>query len=185
MITVDTRTIREVERQLGQFSNKAPTVISRALNRAATNAKTNAAKKAREEYIIKASDIKNTITIKKATKNRLATDVISKGERLGLHKFKVSPKNPRPKRPPKSLKVGVKKSSSKELLHAFVADVNGAKVFERVSKSRLPIKQLYGLAVPQMIGHISVRDFIESESLRVFDQRLNHEVENILKGITK
>jgi hypothetical protein len=182
MITINSNTIAEVERQLGQFKSKAPTAISRALNRAGANAKTNAAKKAREEYIIKASDIKNSITISKATKNSLRSKVVSSGERLGLHKFKVSPKIPRPQNPPNGLKVDVKKGSGKKLLHAFVADINGSKVFQRTSKARLPIQQLYGPAIPQMLGNVSVKSYIESEAVRVFDQRLIHEIDNIKSG---
>lgn len=184
MISINSNTIREVETQLGQFKSKAPTVIARALNRAAANAKTNAAKKAREEYIVKASDIKNSITVSKATKSSLGTKVVSKGERLGLHKFKVSPKTPRPKNPPSSLKVAVKKGSGKQLLHAFIADINGGKVFERTSAVRLPIRQLYGPAIPQMLGNVSVSNYIETESSRVFDQRLEHEINTILEGVT-
>lgn len=184
MITVDSRTLSDIERQLGQFKNKAPLAISRALNRATANAKTNAAKKAREEYIIKASDVKNTISISKSTRNNLGATVVSKGERLGLHKFKVSPKTPRPKKPPKSLKVSVKKGSAKQLLHAFIADISGTKVFERTSKARLPIRQLYGPAIPQMLGNVSVKDFIEKEAKNTLDKRLDHEVQRILGGTT-
>jgi hypothetical protein len=185
MISIDSNKLKEVEKQLGQFKGKAPTAISRALNRAAANAKTNASKKAREEYIVKASDIKSSINISKATKSKLGASVVSKGERLGLHKFKVSPKAPRHKNPPKSLKVSVKKGSGKKLLHAFIADINGGKVFERTSKARLPIRQLYGPAIPQMLGNVSVKNYIESESAKVFNQRLEHEIKNILEGVTK
>jgi hypothetical protein len=185
MITIDANTIREVESQLGEFKSKAPTVIARELNRAGANAKTNAAKKAREEYIVKASEIKNSITVSKATKSSLGTRVVSKGERLGLHKFKVSPKTPRPQKPPKSLKVSVKKSSGKKLLHAFIADINGGKVFERTSAARLPIRMLYGPAIPQMLGNVSVSNYIGTEAARVFDERLEHEINNILEGVTQ
>ncbi|MFT5872813.1 MAG: hypothetical protein ACI8WT_001750 [Clostridium sp.] len=185
MITIDSNKLKEVEKQLGQFKGKAPSAISRALNRAAANAKTNASKKAREKYIIKSSDIKSSINVSKATKSNLGAAVVSKGERLGLHKFKVSPKIPRPKNPPKGLKISVKKGSGKKLLHAFIADINGGKVFERTSKSRLPIRQLYGPAIPQMLGNISIKNYIESESAKVFNERLDHEIKNILEGVTK
>lgn len=184
MITIDANTISEVEQQLGQFKSKAPTVIARALNRAAANAKTNAGKKVRETYIVKTSDIKNSINISKATKSSLGAKVVSRGERLGLHKFKVSPKAPRPKNPPNALKAAVKKGSGKQILHAFVADINGAKVFERTSSARLPIRMLYGPAIPQMLGNVSVKNYIETEASNVFNQRLEHEVNNILEGVT-
>lgn len=182
MITIDADKIKEVEEQLGSFRNKAPSAIARALNRAAQNARTNAVKKAREGYQIKASDIRSTIKITSANKNTLGALVKSTGERIPLIKFKVSPKDPRPKNPPKMLKAAVKKTGLKGVVGAFVADINGNKVFQRTGKSRLPITQLFGPAVPQMLGSQDVRTFVESEAAKVFDQRLDHEISRILES---
>ena len=182
MITIDAIKIKEVEQALGQYKNKAPTALSRAINRAAANAKTNASKKVVEKYNIKAKDVKATINITKANKSSLGSVVKSVGERIPLIKFKVSPSTPRPKNPPKILKVSVKKGGLKELVGAFVADVNGNKVFKRTSKSRLPIQQLYGPAVPQMLGTDNTREYIENEYTKVFDQRLDHEIKRIMEG---
>lgn len=182
MITIDSIKFKEVEKELGEYKTKAPVALSRALNRAASNAKTNASKKVREQYTIKAKDIKSTINITKANKSSLRAVVKSTGERTPLIKFKVSPPNPRPKNPPKVLRVEVKKGGLKNLVGAFVANVNGNKVFKRTSSARLPIQQLFGPAVPQMLGTSSIKDFIENEATKIFDQRLDHEIERILGG---
>jgi Prophage minor tail protein Z (GPZ). len=182
MITIDASKLKEVEEQLGSFKNKAPTVIARALNRAAQNARTNAVKKVREEYQIKAGDVRSTIKITQANKNTLGALVKSTGGRIPLIKFKVSPSSPRPKNPPKALRAAVKKSGLKEIVSAFVANVNGNKVFRRTSKKRLPIEQLFGPAVPQMLGNVSVREYIESEAAKMFDQRLDHEIQRVLES---
>ncbi|WP_088227790.1 phage tail protein [Desulfosporosinus sp. FKB] len=182
MITIDAEKLKEVEERLGSFKNKAPNVIARALNRAAQNARTNAVKKVREDYQIKAGDVRSTIKITQANRTTLGAVVKSTGERIPLIKFKVSPSNPRPKKPPSVLKVQVKKTGLKEIVGAFVADINGNKVFRRTGKSRLPIEQLYGPAVPQMLGSSSVRQFVESEASKMFDQRLDHEIQRILES---
>lgn len=182
MMTIDVHTIKKVEKELGSFRNKTPTVLTRALNRAAQNAKTNAVRKVREQYQVKAKDIRDTIKITKANKSTLGAIVKSTGYRIPLNKFKVNPANPRPKNPPKVLKVAVKKDGLKELLGAFVADINGSKVFRRTTSKRLPIELLYGPAVPQMLGNVSVKDFIENEAAKVFEQRLNHEINRALEG---
>ncbi|WP_297429308.1 phage tail protein [Clostridium sp.] len=182
MITIDITKIKEVEQALGEYKNKTPVALSRALNRAAANAKTNASKKAREQYNIKSKDISETITIVKANKSSLGAIVKSAGERIPLIKFKVSPSSPRPKNPPKVLKVSVKKGGLKEILGAFIANVNGNKVFKRTSSARLPIQQLFGPAVPQMLGTSNVKEYIETEASRVFDQRLDHEIQRIMEG---
>lgn len=182
MITINAEKIKQVEKELGQYKSKAPVALSRALNRAASRAKTVASKKAREQYIIKAKDINSTIKITKANRGNLRAIVMSRGQRIPLIKFKVSPSNPRPKNPPKVLKVAVKKGSLKELVGAFVANVNGNKVFKRTSSSRLPIQQLYGPAVPQMLGSNFVTEFTENETDNVFEERLDHEIKRIMEG---
>lgn len=182
MIKVDVKEIYKVEKELGKYKSQAPLAISRAINRAATNAKSNASKKVREQYVAKAKDIKDTITIKKATRGNLRAIVKSSGERLPLIKFKVKPNNPKPKKPPKVLQVEVKKGGMKELIGAFVADINGNKVFKRTSSSRLPIKQLFGPAVPQMMNNDSVKDYIEKEATKMYQDRLDHEIQRMLGG---
>jgi hypothetical protein len=182
MITIDAIKFKEVEQALGEYKNKTPTALSRAINRAASNAKTNASKKAREQYNIKAKDVNSTFKITNANKSSLGAVIKSTGERIPLIKFKVSPSKPNTKKPPKVLKVEVKKGGLKELVGAFVANVNGNKVFRRASGARLPIQQLFGPAVPQMLGTDNIREFIQNEASKVFDQRLDHEIERILGG---
>jgi hypothetical protein len=182
MIEISTSQIKEVENRLGAFRSKAPSVISSAINRAAQNAKTNATRKAREEYQVKAKDINETIKIRKATRKSLGAEVKSTGYRTPLIKFKVSPAQPRPKNPPKVLKAAVKKDGLKSVLGAFVSNINGNKVFRRTTKSRLPIEQLFGPAVPQMLGNKDVRSFIESEAAKTLDKRIDHEINRVLEG---
>lgn len=212
MIEITAKNIKEVEERLGSFRNKAPLVISRALNRAADNVKTNAAKKAREEYEIKAKDVKDTLRIIKANKSSLGAEVRSKGARIPLIKFKVKPNEPRPSRPPKILKVAVKKTSLKGLVGAFVAEMKNEDtfgetghigVYERVkgkyikgheprpkkrgigmTKGREAIRQLFGPAVPQMLGNPEVKKYIENEAMKVYYKRLDHEIDHIL-GVDK
>jgi len=179
MIRVDSAKLKEVEQQLGSFSKKAPTVISRAINRAAQNAKTNVVSKTREEYVMKAKDVRDTIKIRKATQNSLGAVVTSTGSKVPLIKFKVSPNKPRPKNPPRVLKAGVKKDGLKQILGAFIADINGNKVFERERKNRLPIKQLFGPSIPEMLGNESVKTYVEREATKMFDKRLEHEINRV------
>lgn len=179
MITVDASEINRVAKELGEYKSKAPVAIYRAINRAASNAKTNATKKVRENYNIKAKDINSTIKITKATRSNLVAIVKSSGYRIPLNKFKVSPSNPRPKNPPNVLRVEVKKTGLKEVVGAFVANINGNKVFKRTSNSRLPIQQLFGPAVPQMMNNENVREYIEEQATKMYEQRLEHEIDRI------
>lgn len=182
MIEINSRELRDVQRRLGAYQDKAPTVISRTLNRVAANAKTNIGRKTRETYVVKAKDINATMDVRKANKTTLNALIAFRGERVPLDKYRYSPKNPRPGKPPKALKVAVKKDGTKELLHAFVADINGNKIFEREGKSRLPIKRLFGPAIPQMVGNEEVRNFVEKEAIEMYEKRLDHEIKRVIEG---
>jgi hypothetical protein len=177
----DKQVLRDTQRKLGDYHKKAPLALSRALNRAASNVTSNISKEVRKEYNIKAGDVKATLTKTKASAGNLSAVVSSKGNVIGLDKFKVSPKTVNPKRK-KSIKVGVKKNGVKEILGAFVANIYGTKIFKRKTKSRLPIERLYGPSVPQMLKNQDVRNKIEQEGMVTFRNRLDHEIERILEN---
>lgn len=180
MIEINTKTIRDIERRLGKYKSKAPIVLYRALNRAASNLNTNLKKETRKRYVIKSRDIK--LDISKASSNKLLATVKSQGERIPLDKFKVSPKVPRPQKPPRSLKVQVKKDGMKELMHAFVANIQGNKVFQRKGKARLPIEKLFGPAVPQMANNKETVRHVEKEAISTYEKRINHEIKRVMEG---
>lgn len=183
MIEIDTRTFREVEKTLGRYKSKTPTALSRALNRAISTTRTVAAKKTREEYYLKSKDIKDTMETVKASRSNLGALVVSKGERLGLDNFRFKPKKPRPKNPP-TLQVAVKRDGYKKLKSAFVTDINEngkPLIFERVGKSRLPIKRMYGPAIPQMLGNEETKEFAYDQAADTFHKRLDHEVKRVLE----
>ena len=196
MIKVNSYELKKIEMRLGKYKSKAPVVMSRALNRAAANANKNARMKPKSEYNIKSNDVKSTLSIKKANRSNLGAVVKSKGEKVPLDKFKVSPKQPRPQKPPKVLKVAVKKDGYKKLKSAFVADISGYKVFKRTGKFKIPdkgkyagknlkreiIQRIYGPAVPSMLKNKDVRNYIEKEAVDTFHKRLDHEIKRVLES---
>jgi hypothetical protein len=179
-VDVDEKMLQDVQTRLGDLHKKAPNAISGALNRAIANVNTNIGKEIRKEYVIKAGDIKETITVSKASRAKLSATARSKGNLIGLDKFKVSPKTINPNRK-SSIKIGVKKSGVKQVMGAFVADLGGVKVFKRKDKDRLPIQRLFGPSVPQMLANEDIRAEIEKQGQETFDQRLEHEINRIIE----
>lgn len=169
---------------------QAPTVISRALNRAAESARTNVVQQATKEYYIKASDVRRTIEITKATRSRLRVVINSRGTKRELAAFRVSPTSPNPRKPPPMLQVAVRKTTGFQgLPGAFlVRGTSSGKlhVTERLTRKRYPIQTMYGLAVPQMLGanltRREYRGYVEREAARVFAERLEHEITRLLGG---
>lgn len=183
--------IEDVEKRLGNMRRKAPEVVSRAINRAATTAQKNAAQETAKIYYIKSGDVRSTIKIVKSSKSNLKAAVISSGYKIALSKFRVSPKTrPRPTKrgySPKVYKAGVEKAGGMKALDgnpkAFITTLKSGHVgmFERESDTSLPIKQLFGPAVPQMIGNEKTMKKINKEANETLEKRINHEIENILR----
>lgn len=190
MIYISNRDVHVVGQRLGEYSRKAPTVIMRALNRAAESAKTEVARQATGNYHVKVSETKKTMTITKASRGTLRATVASKATRRELIAFKVSPKKPRPEKPPKVVKVAVKKEGGlKKLLGAFVqVGTSSGKphVLRRTTAKRYPIHIKYGPSVPEMIGaNLSNRQFkwfLEDKVKETYERRLDHEIARIIEG---
>ncbi|MER2169031.1 MAG: phage tail protein [Psychrobacillus psychrodurans] len=178
-VSVDENQLKDIQERLGSFKNKAPNVIANALNRGMNNIQANIKREVRKEYHIKAGDIDVTLRKNRANKSNLSARVLSIGGVIPLDKFKVTPKSINPKRK-STISVAVKKGSSIKLKGAFMADINGPKLFMRVKKSRLPIKRLFGPSIPQMIGREERVDFIQSESVDTVNKRLDYEIGRIL-----
>ena len=176
---MDHRLIREVQERLGSFSKKAPNVLASSINRTVTNISSNVTKEVRKDYNVKAGEIKATLSKTKASRSSLSGIVKSRGELIPLDRFKVSPRSVQPKRK-KPIKIAVKKGSMKDAIGAFVAEINGTKVFKRETKKRLPIKRLFGPSIPQMIGNQTRIENINREGYEMFNRRLDHEINRIL-----
>lgn len=179
-ITVDTEMLEEVRQRLGEMERKAPNAISNSLNRTVTNIATNVSKEVRKEYNVKATDVKDTLRKRKANHSDLSAEVRSTGQVLPLDRFKVTPKTVNPKRK-KQLKVAVKKDGVKQILGAFVTNLNGIKIFIREGDDRLPIDRLFGPSVPQMLGNEGTVENINIQARDTFEKRLEHEINRILE----
>lgn len=189
MIYVSVAQKEQVARRLGNLGHNAPTVIAHALNRAAAGTGTGIVKQTREEYFVKAGDVRSTIRITKATADRTRVIIKSRGTKRELAAFKVRPGMPNPKRPPSQWRVAVKRDGLKGFPGAFLikgTSTGKLHVVTRVTSERYPIRIKYGPAVPQMIGqNLSKREYarlIESEAEKVFNKRLEHEINRLLGG---
>lgn len=183
--------IEDVERRLGNLKSKAPTVVSRAINRAVSNAQKNMAKETSAKYYISSGDVKKTIRLVKASKSSLGAAVISSGSGIELSKFKVNPgtvvRYRGKSRSPKVYRAGVEKAGGVKPLagnpKAFIAIMkSGHKgVFERTSGDSLPIKQLYGPSVPQMVKNEEIMKKINKDAAETLQKRIDAEIANLLR----
>lgn len=183
--------VEEIEKKLGNLKSKAPTVVCRAINRAAQKARTETKREVANKYFISQGDVLKTIRLTKASTANLSAQLTSKGGPIALSKFKVSPKRgaKRTKRgySPSVYKAGVEKSGGMKPLSgspkAFIAGFSSGHsgVMTRISARRLPLKQLYGPAVPSMIKNDEVIERIQKEATETLEKRIDAEINNILQ----
>lgn len=191
--------VEVIQARLRKFKSKTPLVLSRAINRAVTNVQKNMAKETASRYYVKSGDVKDTIKPVKATKTSLKGAVISGGDGIALSKFKVSPETPvkyrGAKRSPRVYKAAVKKSGGMKPLDgnpkAFIAIMKNSNksegasdhtgVWTRKSGKSLPIKQLYGPSIPQMIKNEDTMSKINKEASETLQKRIDAEINNILR----
>ena len=94
-------------------------------------------------------------------------------KRHGLTQFIVNPHSRPPNNPAGGLRVKVRRADNEQLPHAFIGR---GQAFERVGKTRLPLRRLTGPSGAQMLGsnHIApqvearIAQHIQSELERVF-----------------
>lgn len=150
----------QIEKSLGSLRSKAPSVLTKAINATAKDARKKLVKKAQESYTVKGGKFNKAMKLKNATAGRLTATLRATGSPMELKDFKVSPASvPRQDARPNITKGKVLKSSGMKALQkgnlkAFVAKFKSGhvSVVQRRGPASLPIKKLLSPAIPQMLG---------------------------------
>ncbi|RXZ84587.1 hypothetical protein EBB07_00795 [Paenibacillaceae bacterium] len=182
-LSVDAKQIKQATIGIQFVQKNIPKAFSSALNRVGQGIKTEASRTIRKTYDIKHKDISKygNIKVKKANAAKMELLMTSKGTNIPLIRFKTSPTK-QPARPPRVLKASVKRSGGKPIPGAFIASMGSGHigVFKRAGRSRMPIQELYGPAVPIMMGEPGVAEHINNEANKRMRKRLDHEVGRVL-----
>jgi hypothetical protein len=177
--------LQKAKNMLVGFEKEIPQVVARAINRSIENARSNVVREVRDRYNVRAKDIRTSIKISRANKNYPTAVLSSTGGPLPTMAFQVRPGTVNGKRRT-PITVSVKKGQSEKLDRAFIAMVGGKTgVYERIGQTRLPIRQMYGPSVPQMIGNDEIVKEIADKARAMLDDRLDHEIKRVLDGALK
>lgn len=162
----------EIFDQLKNSDKQLEKALYFAKNRALNTVKTELARGVPKRYDTKQKTIRDRTRVNKNT-----GEVSVTGSPIRLFKFRVTPTSPR-----KQLVTASVKRASKSLPNAFVQQMRNGTigVFERVGKSRYPIRQLYTVSAPQMAGNEEVLEGAMERASIVFDERLSHEIGRLL-----
>jgi hypothetical protein len=147
----------------------------RALNRTITQAKTAAKREMVKQYSFKSSTVEATMRIFNAHPGRIEATLNSKGRRTRLINMAA-----RQTKKGTSVKVSRQRKIIKS---AFIAEMKNGSigVFSRTSNKRLPIKQLYTIAIPEAMGAQIVSDSMRKTVREKFMDRFQHELNNLMR----
>lgn len=175
--------------------NKA---VTRALNTTIVQGQTQAAREISKEFRITSTKVRERLSIRRASARgslRLEATLEAgrrgKGRSLNLIQFvenKVSLAEGR--RRAKSgiasqVRFQIKRSGGKKVIKgAFIAN-QGRTVFIREGKSRLPIKALSTIDVPQMFNSRRINTTIRTVMIQRFGTNFNRELRAVLRGFAR
>lgn len=182
MVQVKVTNADKIENLFKQTPKEAKIILWRAINRAATAGRTRASVGIRQQYVIKAGDVKKQIKIRTASVNRLSAQIQASGPVTPLMKFKVTPSSPNQMLVRAKVK---KQGSQKTIKHGFVTRLSNGhvNVFTRVGSSRYPIQGRFGPSIAQMMDKEGIIDGIQGHAQEVLDNRLEHDFNRLLRGV--
>jgi len=177
-IDIEARGFKEAAQMLDGVKNGFGKAVSKSINSSLLAGRTRAAKLIRAKYNIKAAEIKDAFTMRKATQSHLEGELEYKGSMLPLAAF-----NPR---------VKLEKSGKTKRLHqhVYAAIVKGGKkklikgafqipkgrFMERRQPEREPIFPVSVIGIPHMVGSLKIKPEVEERMRQAYDTALHYNV---------
>ncbi len=191
----------EVKRRLGNLADKSGMVIARAANRSINTGKKAIKQETAKIYNVRQKDADNILKVTRATSKRPVLTLTYKDPHQNLYAFgKSSSLSPRyivqstdPANPdPEYVKAKVMRKHRPEALSGrpkpFVQKAKKSgniALFQRISNdSRAPIRGVSAPSLPQVIKNEQVLARFNRDAYSMFNKRLIHEIDCVLKGVT-
>lgn len=180
--------LRKIEKKLGSLKSEAPRVLANAVNQTAKDARKKLATQAQKTYAIKTSGFNKEMKIKRARASNPVAVISATGKANELKSFKVSPSKYAPSEPPdayqaKVVKAGSMKTLVKGDIKSFLIRFKSSHVTvaQRVGRDRLPIRVLYSLSVPTMIGsELRVYGLIKPELYKDLQANIDKQIARVI-----
>ncbi len=171
--------VQKASSLLSSIPDGTAKAVMRALNRAATQGRTAAVKAIREDYAVKAGPVRRSFRIKKANLSSLEATIEGRGGNLPLANYRLSPRGDTTGAARKQVRVAVKNTGMKRLGASFI---HKGRVLQRLGTRSLPVREVYGPAVPIIAGSGGVVDAVRDKMRQSFIDRLDHEANFLLSG---
>lgn len=175
-IRYDDSQLKQLERTLAGIPRAMPKVMSRALNRTATEGRTQVARSLSKRMGLRVKDIRETTTIRRASYRNWRSAVDISKRRIPIYRFGAKQK-------PKG--VTYRKDRKRVLIpHSFIQTMPSGHtgVFRRKTAGRLPIVELRGPSPAQVfIGAEAEANRILAESRERLAKNIHDQVNLILR----
>ena len=156
-----------------------PRAVASTTNRVLEGMRTDAVAETKGRYFAKPSDIRKTITLKKANAGNLTGAMVSRGARKTLADYQLLPKSP--KKSMKGLQGAVKTDGLKNIYSGFLVRRGGKyKPYIRTGSGKWGIQSINSPAIPQILKNEETIAFLEKKASERFEKRIDHEVIRLL-----
>lgn len=204
------KSLEQAEKLLAGFPGGLDKAIKSAMSRSLSHLRTNSTKEIRKVYAISTAALRTEENIKTKYAYQpgvgISGYVLFSGHKIPLYRYDgTSPAQPTQdtsktinalisgqwrKTHPGVTAAGhqLKSTSPTRFEDAFVARMKSghAGIFERTggatSTGNDAIKEIMGSSVPQMLGNRDVEQALVDETMKKFDERLEHEINAIING---
>jgi len=185
----------EVQRKLKGMPQKAPLVMSRAINATITYVSKEMANEAKKDYVVKVTAAKKTLTIQKARQNDLSGVVISRSDKkVPLLGFKNKPAKRVHPNPPAFYSSQVKQQGSLKALtgsadrsKAFIATMKSGHTgqFQRTGRKtkngKAQIAELFGPSIPSMFKSTATSKRILDKGQEYLQKSLKTHIKKVME----
>jgi|SRR5215471_3196678 len=176
IVNIDSSQLVKLTRAVAHIERGVPRVLVPAINRALSSGRTTVKREIRKHYLIKPSDI--PMKVRQANSTTLGGAIELRQGMMDLGKFKVSPRSRTKRR--RVIRAQVKVGGGGLLPHAFNTPLAYPGPFERVGKSRLPIRKLITIGAPIMASQPSVGPAVNKAMGDTLAKRIDHEIKRVL-----
>lgn len=184
MITVDASALNKAVVMLANIPGAAEKAEKSAIKKTVKGIRRFAAQKVKEEYTIQGKYVTRTLS---TSFNGSTGELRSEGGVNDLRYFKTNPKNRTKRRSKNGVFVQVRRGEGGRLPHAFIAGMDSGHigVFERVGRSRFPIKKMTGPSTPSMLGNPKISEKIAEKMEERLNVNVEHEINAFLNGFRR
>lgn len=181
-IDVASEALARARRDLADVPGGVDKAFARAGNRAIAAGKTVAARLVTQDYAIKSGDVKKTMTVKKLSAKDPVGEVMSRGKRMPLVRFKHRPASATETtgKNRQRIRVEVRKGKPKAYPQSFK---HKGQIFTRVGSRSYPLEFPIVISVPEMLNAGGRHEVVEKTMTETLAKRLDHETKRILDKV--